>query len=113
MADLVGELRRYCLEHLRESSALSEANRAMEVMDDLYDNLITLDYPSGLIPGVRRKTDVARSLVEKTRGDLTLGYTRAKLEERLSWFMERRITLSALSKSTDEESENSKTDEDE
>ncbi|OLS28124.1 MAG: hypothetical protein HeimC3_00850 [Candidatus Heimdallarchaeota archaeon LC_3] len=83
MADLVGELRRYCLDKLKDSSTFSDAERSMNCMEDVYDSLLSLDFPSGLIVGVRKKTDIARNIVEKTRGDLVLAYNRGKIEEKI------------------------------
>ena len=96
LCDVVGELRRYCLDHIRENLDLDEAERSMNMMEDIFDHLFTLDYPSGLIPGVRKKTDAARGMVERTRGDLTMAVNRGKLEEKLSWFMETKIKFSSL-----------------
>ena len=96
LCDLIGELRRYCLDHMRENLDLKEAERAMSMMEDIFDQLFTLDYPSGLIPGVRKKTDAARGIVERTRGDLTMAVNRGKLEEKLGWFIGNRIKLSSI-----------------
>ncbi len=81
LSDLTGELRRYILDMVRkgvtkECTDLSE--NALTLMDEIYYQLITLDYPSGLIPGVRRKTDIMRGIIERTRGDLTLAESRLK-----------------------------------
>ncbi|MFW9927826.1 MAG: hypothetical protein ACFFD1_00375 [Candidatus Thorarchaeota archaeon] len=90
LCDLVGELRRFSLDHLKETSDFFEAERAMLFMEDIYNNLLTLDYPSGLITGIRRKTDLARNIVEKTRGDLVLAYNRGKIEEKIKEFLEKK-----------------------
>ena len=39
-------------------------------MEDIYGVLVTMDYPDAITMNLRRTTDVARSLIEKTRGDL-------------------------------------------
>ena len=41
-------------------------------MDEIYLLLVSVDYPDAITNGLRRQTDVARSLVERTRSDLTL-----------------------------------------
>ncbi|MHA1942493.1 MAG: hypothetical protein ACXACX_09090 [Candidatus Hodarchaeales archaeon] len=87
LCDLVGELRRYCLEKLKNTSTFADAERALNYMEDIYDNLLSLDYPSGLIVGVRKKTDIARSIVEKTSGDMVLAYNRGKIEEKIDGFL--------------------------
>ena len=48
-------------------------------MDDIYAMLVTIDFPDGITSGLRRSTDVARSILERTRGD----FTTAHLQERL------------------------------
>jgi translin len=70
LGDTVGELRRYSLRAIRQER-FEQAEKCLKLMEELYDLLHTLDYPEGLLPGLRRKVDVARSLIEKTRTDLT------------------------------------------
>ena len=40
-------------------------------MDDIYAVLVTMDYPDAITNGLRRQTDIARNIIEKTRGDIT------------------------------------------
>jgi translin len=68
---VVGELRRRCLDILRQGYS-DEAERLLVVMDEIYTYLVTMDYPDAVTQGLRRQTDLVRSIVEKTRGDLTL-----------------------------------------
>ncbi len=70
MADAVGELRRLCLDNLRELK-LEKAKESFSQMEEIYQALLELDYPSGLTPGLRHKVDTARRLVEETRTDVT------------------------------------------
>ena len=70
MADAVGELRRLCLDNLRELK-LEGAKQSFLKMEEIYQALLELDYPSGLTPGLRHKVDTARRLVEETRTDVT------------------------------------------
>ena len=70
LGDLVGELRRYAIDSLTNDN-LEEAKRAFTEMEQIYATLITFDFPRGLTKGVRRKTDVARGLIERTRADLS------------------------------------------
>jgi translin len=56
-------------------------------MDEIYSVLVTMDYPDAITNGLRRQTDVARSIIEKTRGDITFSLRGEHLEqaiERLS-----------------------------
>ena len=52
-------------------------------MDDIYAILVTMDYPDAITGGLRRLTDVARSIIERTRGDLTLSLRQERLEATL------------------------------
>jgi translin len=68
----------------------NEAEHLLQHMDDIYAVLITMDYPNAITGGIRRQTDIARSIIERTRGDLTLSLRQehleksmAKLEQRL------------------------------
>ncbi len=71
LAEVVGELRRRCLDILRQGYS-NEAERLLGCMDEIYTHLVTMDYPDAVTQGLRRQTDLVRSIVEKTRGDLTL-----------------------------------------
>jgi len=42
--------------------------------------LMDFDYPDAITRGLRRKTDVSRSLIEKTRGDVINAIGQKKLE---------------------------------
>lgn len=82
LAEACGELRRRCLDILRDGYS-EEAERLLEIMDDIYAVLVTMDYPDAITSGLRRLTDIARSINERTRGDLTLNQRQAHLEQSL------------------------------
>jgi translin len=82
LAEAVGELRRRCLDILRHGYSQG-AERMLAYMDDIYAVLITMDYPDAVTGGLRRQTDIARSLTERTRGDLTLSLRQEHLEQSL------------------------------
>ncbi|MFW9946972.1 MAG: haloacid dehalogenase [Candidatus Odinarchaeota archaeon] len=71
LADVVGELRRYALDNIRNSQ-IQDLNKILESMDEIYSYLFALDYPSGLTQDLRQKTDRVRSIIEKTRGDVSI-----------------------------------------
>lgn len=71
LAEAVGELRRHCLDILRHGYS-AEAERLLGYMDDIYTVLVTMDYPDAVTGGLRRLTDIARSLLERTRGEITM-----------------------------------------
>lgn len=75
ISDFVGELRRVALDSLRRNEN-ETATKALDVMDELYSYLMTLDFPDGLTYNLRKKTDFTRNITEKTRGDLTLSLNR-------------------------------------
>jgi translin len=52
-------------------------------MEEIYHLLMSFDYPDAITKGLRRKGDVARSLLERTRGDLTNAIGQKKLEVQL------------------------------
>lgn len=70
LAETVGELRRACLDRIRREE-LDDAERLLDVMQDILAALVSIDVPDGLTRGLRRVTDSARAITERTRGDLT------------------------------------------
>lgn len=78
LADLIGELRRSALDYVC-SGDVEQAVSILGKMDEVLSNLVTLDYPEAIIPGLRHKCDVARGLVEKTRGDIANSVSNQKL----------------------------------
>ena len=82
LAEAVGELRRRCLDMLLKDNP-AEAERLLGKMDDIYAILVTMDYPDAITGGLRRLTDVARGIIERTRGDITLSLRQGRLENRL------------------------------
>jgi translin len=70
LAEVVGELRRRTMDILRHGYS-QEAERLLNTMDEIYAVLVTMDYPDAITNGLRRQTDLARGIIEKTRGDVT------------------------------------------
>lgn len=70
LAETVGELRRACLDRVRAGD-LDAAERFLDTMQEILSALVTIDVPDGLTRGLRRATDGARAITERTRGDLT------------------------------------------
>ncbi|WP_019178275.1 translin family protein [Methanomassiliicoccus luminyensis] len=81
LADAVGELRRFVLEKLREGD-IEQARKHLDLMEDMFLVLMRFDYPDALVP-IRRKQDVARSLLEKTRGDVAVAVNSARLQAKI------------------------------
>ena len=78
LADVIGELRRHVLDNIRMSKR-EYLNEILDKMDELYTYLFSLDYPSGMTKDLRHKTDIARNIIERTRGDITLSIQMNKL----------------------------------
>jgi translin len=85
LAEAVGELRRRILDMLLKDNP-TEAKRLLNEMDDIYAILVTMDYPDAITGGLRRLTDVARSIIERTRGDFTLSLRQERLENTIREF---------------------------
>ncbi len=71
LGEAVGELRRRLLDQLRRGR-IEAAEGTFGRMETIIDLLTALDYPDGMTSGLRRTTDVARSLIERSRADLTM-----------------------------------------
>lgn len=82
LAEVTGELRRRCLDILRAGYS-PEAERLLGWMDEIYNLLVTVDYPDALTNGLRRQTDLVRGIVERTRGDLTISLREERLQQAL------------------------------
>jgi translin len=85
LAESIGELRRKCLDILRMGYS-EDAERLLNVMDDIYNVLVTMDYPDAITQGLRRQTDLVRGIIERTRADLTLSLREQHLQEALQNF---------------------------
>ncbi|MCX6082287.1 MAG: haloacid dehalogenase [Chloroflexi bacterium] len=90
LSEVVGELRRRCLDILRHGYS-AEAERLLTLMDDIYAVLVTMDYPDAITSGLRRQTDIARSIIEKTRGDITFSLRGEHLERAIARLSEQMI----------------------
>ena len=88
LAEVVGELRRRTMDILRHGYS-TEAERLMGVMDDIYSILVTMDYPDAITNGLRRQTDLARGIIEKTRGDITFSLRGGHLEKAIGRLLSR------------------------
>lgn len=84
LAEAATELRRFILDTLRRQDPdVAEAERLLEWMDDIYDQLVTFDFPDALTGGLRRQTDIVRGVLERTRGDLTTTVQQQRLHAAL------------------------------
>ena len=72
LADVIGEYRRLALDNLREGE-VKKGEECLEIMDQVFIQLLALDEAYMLVPGLRHKSDAARRIIEATRGDVTSG----------------------------------------
>ena len=85
LADVIGEYRRMALDALQEGD-VKKSEKCLEMMDEIYIELMAMDEAYMLVPGLRRKCDTARKIIEATRGDVTQEIRRSMLEKYLKRF---------------------------
>jgi translin len=85
LADVIGEYRRLALDALRDGE-VEKAVRCLEIMDEIFIQLLALDEAYMLVPGLRHKSDTQRRVIESTRGDISLEVRRKSLEDYLKKF---------------------------
>ena len=83
LGDVIGELRRRALDLIRKGN-IEGSEKCLEWMEHIYTELTALDDAYIIINGLRRKGDVARRLIEITRGDITIEVRRTALERSIS-----------------------------
>jgi len=79
LAEAASELRRHVLDRLREGD-LTRGESLLGMMDDVYELLVTMDYPDALTGGLRRTVDALRAVLERTRGDITTTALQSRLQ---------------------------------
>ena len=88
LAEAAGELRRFALDSLRRGE-FDRCERLLAAMDEIYGQLVTLDYPDAITRGLRRTTDMVRGVTERTRGDLTTATLEQQLQAEIRGLRER------------------------
>ncbi|WP_407355399.1 haloacid dehalogenase [Methanolobus sp. WCC5] len=88
LGDVSGELRRHVLDLIRQGRP-GEGEIYLQLMEDICNCLMMFDYPDAMTRGLRHKTDITRSVIEKTRGDLTNAIRQQKLEKAMREFEDR------------------------
>jgi translin len=79
LGDVIGELRRRALDSLREGDVKS-AEKSLDTMELIYNELTGMEEAMHSVSELRRKTDIARRIIESTRGDVTIEVRRSSLE---------------------------------
>jgi len=82
LADVIGEYRRLSLDVIRED-LVEKSEKYLTIMEEIYLELLAMDEAYMLVSGLRRKCDVARKIIEITRGDITQEVRRKSLEKYL------------------------------
>jgi len=82
LGEAVGELRRYALDNIRRSD-IAWGEEVLSAMDDIYYAMVSFDYPAAISGNLKRTADVTRSIIEKTRGDITNAIRQQRLEQAL------------------------------
>ncbi len=80
LGEAVGELRRHILDRMRIEEPRWGENM-LGIMDDIYYLMVSFDYPEAISGGLKRATDQTRSIIERTRGDLTNALRQQQLED--------------------------------
>ena len=79
LAEAASELRRHLLDRLRLGE-MGVAEGLLRSMEDVYELLVTMDYPDAVTNGLRRTADALRAVLERTRSDLTTTLLQARLQ---------------------------------
>jgi translin len=79
LAEAASELRRHLLDRLR-GGELERAESLLIAMEEVYDLLVTIDYPDAMTGGLRRTTDALRAVLERSRSDLTVTLLQSRLQ---------------------------------
>lgn len=82
LGEAMGEMRRYVLDIMRHGE-VERCERFLQIMEDVYSVLVTIDFPDSLTGGLRRTTDMVRGVLERTRGDLTVATRQDALQRAL------------------------------
>jgi translin len=88
LAEAATELRRRILDIIRHGYS-PEVERLLDNMDEIYSILVTFDFSDSITGGLRRRTDVVRGVLERTRGDVTRSIRQTELEKALATFEQR------------------------
>jgi translin len=83
LGEAAGEMRRFTLDRIRHGD-VERCERTLEVMEEIYSLLVTVDFPDAITDGLRRTTDMVRGVLERTRGDVTFALQQRQLTAALA-----------------------------
>ena len=78
LCDTVGELRRFSLDAMKDGD-INRASKYLEMMEKIYSSVMNFDYP----PALKRKQDIARSLIEKTKSELAVASCEKRIQDKI------------------------------
>jgi len=81
LADVIGELRRLALESMKKGD-VATASLRLSQMEELYEAISGIQYPAAIV-NIRQKQDIARNLLEKTRGEVSLSERLLAVEKKV------------------------------
>jgi translin len=82
LLDSIGEIKRMIYDNLR-TERISEALNLFALMEDLYSSIYPFSVYDNIVPGIKRKLDVAKLLIENARSTLTEESNRNLLIKRM------------------------------
>jgi len=88
LGEAAGELRRHALDLIRQGRT-ARGEQVLQMMEDIYSLLVSVDFPDAITGGLRRTTDMVRGVLERTRGDLTMVMKQEELRGALREFEDR------------------------
>jgi translin len=80
LAEAASELRRHLLDRLRAGET-ARGEELLLAMEDVYDLLVSVEYPDAITGGLRRATDSLRAVVERSRSDVTSTVLQTALQQ--------------------------------
>lgn len=82
LAEAASELRRHLLDQLR-AGEVGRGEELLSAMEDVYDLLVSIEYPDAITGGLRRATDALRAVVERSRSDVTSTVLQSALQRKI------------------------------
>ncbi|MGH9979664.1 MAG: RNA-binding protein [Nitrososphaeraceae archaeon] len=89
LLDSIGEIKRMIYDNLR-TERTSDALKLFALMEDLYSSIYPFAVYDNIVPGIKRKLDVAKLLIENARSTLTEESNRNLLIKRMD-ILERQL----------------------
>ncbi len=87
LLDCIGEIKRIIYDKLRKNKA-EDIENLFKIMDDIYGSIYPLAVFDNLVPGLRKKLDVSRHLIEDVRSMMTEEERRRVVMNRIDAFSE-------------------------